>query len=387
MEKKIKLYNNIEPENNPDKLYLLASFARSFDKYHVENSLIHLVMCKFYTTSNNFNQKIENLKKVDTFKLIIRIYNGDVSNYSLTKGLYDEKINCYLFHHSENLVEICIDIKQLVYYQDVKKQIKMSTEFMEKLLNLIAGSVELEEKDSYYILNNILFIFEDVNYFTVEVLAKFFNIRISGGSISKRSCLSTVQYNMSYFLMHLGYSFNDVYESKLINKKRFEKINYNENINNLQFDKNIVSSYIKYILDYKINNLNFQISTLENDIKNMQDVILNLDKSLEGEFELLLISDNQLRINRNTILEKENKIALTHNNISKLKEEVSELSDKLNFVDNAKLDELKKYYFDYFDHEKIRDDFEIVNKTVKIARSIIKSKKILANKSKKNKKF
>ena len=87
------------------------------------------------------------------------------------------------------------------------------------LIVFLPGSVVGKlEKENYLNkdLNNFLFVFEDLNFFTVQLLFKSFNIKISGGSINKHQFLSTTQYTLSKYLMTLDYNLVDIYINNII---------------------------------------------------------------------------------------------------------------------------------------------------------------------------
>jgi DNA-directed RNA polymerase len=76
------------------------------------------------------------------------------------------------------------------------------------------------------ILNNIIFVFDNFDWFNLQLLFKILKIEISGGTITKRYLLTTSQFKLSKFLYNLGYNDEDIYFSfKYL--KNLSKSNHN----------------------------------------------------------------------------------------------------------------------------------------------------------------
>lgn len=66
-----------------------------------------------------------------------------------------------------------------------------------------------------------MFIFENINWFVLQsLLLNNTRIKLSGGSISKKYLLSSVQYNLSKFLHKFDYSNSDIYDSFVYTKSQ-----------------------------------------------------------------------------------------------------------------------------------------------------------------------
>lgn len=70
----------------------------------------------------------------------------------------------------------------------------------------------------------LYFVFEYTTWLVIQVLLEQLNIRISGGSISRRQFLSTSEFKLSLFLSKLGYSLKDIYSS-IDFKKKYLQVN------------------------------------------------------------------------------------------------------------------------------------------------------------------
>jgi len=243
---KIKnMENKIENMENNNNFYLLATLARSFDNYHVKNKMIHLIASVFYTDKDLINN-ISLLENNSDTHLIIRL---------LRRG--DDYLK--IIEHNANSVEFHCSWSHLL-----SKSINNGLEnFMEELI----GSYHLESKVGGNILNNVYFVFENTTWLNLQILFKIINIQISGGSITRRQFLSTNQYYLSFFLLKLGYNYEDIYNS----------INYNKNIssgyidsNKLMIDQDLILLYIKIFFKTLLNNIYSIRNSIENEIKSLK---------------------------------------------------------------------------------------------------------------------
>jgi hypothetical protein len=75
--------------------------------------------------------------------------------------------------------------------------------------------------------NPILWVFKNKSWTNVQRILAYRNIKISGGSISKRQCISTVEFNFCSILSQLGFKASDIFESRLISRK-IDGVNWRE---------------------------------------------------------------------------------------------------------------------------------------------------------------
>ena len=216
-------------ENN--NLSLLVTFARSHENTNNKNNNIHLTASVCTVEQDKIClSSIKNNKKKYLF--IIRIgLNG-------LNEIICREIN-------DNVVEITIS---LTYFLSLaNKELKANENFLYLIFNSenLNPYISKEDilKDWNSILNNCLFIFEEINWLCLQLLFKLININISGGSNNRRQYLSTTDFNLSMFLSLLDFRASDIYLS----------------FNNLKVQREITcwnkgepSSKAKY---YKFNNI------------------------------------------------------------------------------------------------------------------------------------
>lgn len=139
--------------NMNNKFYLLITFQRSFDHYHLNNKIIHLISSVFYT--QNFN--IDHFNKFRDTQYIISILELNSKEYKIS-----------VIEHTNNLIEFKIPLNFFISLYKQKEYTKdkdNSFENFEGLIKHIIGSHNLTEynKDVKNILNNVLFVFENLD--------------------------------------------------------------------------------------------------------------------------------------------------------------------------------------------------------------------------------
>ena len=113
----------------------------------------------------------------------------------------------------------------------------------------------------------MLFVYEKINWSNLQLIFKACNIDISGGTISKRHTLSTVQFNLSLLLIEMGYNVTDIYNSFVVLSKSF------------QDQDDLIDSESNKTLNIKLkflaiqNLLTSNIETYNKEIKNLKSEI------------------------------------------------------------------------------------------------------------------
>jgi hypothetical protein len=326
-------------ENN-NKFYLFATLARSFDQYHVKNKKIHLIASVFYTDKDLINN-ISLLQDNSDTHLIIRV---------LRRG--DDYFK--IIEHNANSVEFYCSWSHLL-----NKSINDGLEnFMEELI----GSSHLESKVGGNILNNVYFIFEDTTWLNLQLLFKIINIQLSGGSITRRQFLSTNQYYLSFFLLKLGYNYEDIYNS----------INYNKDIssgyldsNELMKDQKLIILYIQIFLSTLLKNIYSIRNSTENEIKSLKG---NLS-ALQSQQSSIKVENGQqntkksIKLNKN--IENLNKnIDSRLEKLSSLNSEEQSINKEFERIRKLSFDELRELYFNKYHNNKVYKDSTKLNNYV-----------------------
>lgn len=213
---------------NNKNFFILACLARSYDKYHNKECLIHLVCSIFYTTDFSINSKVP-LKDSITIRLV-----------EDTDILFDVR------QHDGKFFEIIINI---YYFLGL---IEKSDVQMSKFVSLLFGNYDSKEKElSNFNLSNVLFVFENISWFKIMYLFKLVKVQISGGSISKRHVLSNVKFCLVRYLAILGFDLSKVNENfgVLSNELRISDDNLEDSLLKLErsFLVEIISSFLENI--------------------------------------------------------------------------------------------------------------------------------------------
>lgn len=216
------------------------------------------------------------------------------------------------------------------------------------LVNFISLDPYLSDKeilkDWNNILNNCLFIFEDLNWRNLQLLFKNFNIDISGGSITRRQYLSSTGFYLSLHLCSLNLTPSDIYNSfsNLLPRNDFEDSSKSSFVD---LDKNSILNIISTKNDELCSNIDKQIEDLnksnlntQNSIKNSES---NLDKKISNvkaksknkDIEVSIKNSKRISILKNQINNFKNNITNNKSTIENLKLNKSKIirdSDKLN---------------------------------------------------------
>lgn len=345
-----------------NNLFLFAIFTRSLDNYHNKYNLTHLISSVFYY--DNPSLDFSNLIKYDK------------SNYSyimLVNPLDLNKINSLVIENIDNLTvdgpNIKINENKLVIFEinmlwlllnytnsDYYSTNKFDEFLLDIFINLGPANDKLTKEN---ILNNILFIFINTEWLTLQLLFKTLNIKLSGGSISKRHYLSTSEFSLSKILFLLGLNDDSIYRSYMLHRNTSEISPDFTNIEIPVILFKLLISIKKDIIIKKmqlfINLLEKQISDINNNIKGLEsESNFKLGKKSKISLPMFMKKghdnekkDKLIKDFKQVIIKKENELLI-------IKSQSSELEQNILKLFKGSYDEIKNVYIKYF-HNDIGD--------------------------------
>lgn len=231
---------------------IIATMARSFDNT-TSSGHIHLVS-SIFIPNNHFN--------LDLNRLSVVLKTLKYKKYILTIYLDEEISEVKIFTYGESLIEFKVGIYKLLSYLT-------TVNTYQGLIELVMGQKFSNTKDFDSVINDVLFVFENLTWLNIKLYFKLYNIQIGGGTITKRHLLSTTHYNLSFFLTLLGVNSKDIYDSftnELLKPKHENKVNLlpykKENLNeNLNYD--LITQLMFWSITEIKNNLLTEIKKLE----------------------------------------------------------------------------------------------------------------------------
>ena len=377
-----------------EKKYIYASFTRSLDKDHLQKNCIHLLGSIFY--SNKFDTSKLKVSENDTVFILRFFLDFNTDYYSIECLVNSDKlvvyrINLLYFIYGHNHPNSLVEDKL------TKESFKDKNNFILGLL----GAYDLNSPDNYnnYInnirfkLNKILFVFEDIDWYSIKYIFLLADIIISSGSITKRHILSTTQFNLNKNLIFLGYNEESVYNSYIyLNNLKKDKacLSASEGdnlqgvstgrlgvLNNFSASDNIkisntlseskIKEYIKYKLNTILTSIQENITNLEKDIKDKLANIEYLENTiLNKKIEIKKVNKKVSNSKRIQSFEKkiaEVKIYLENQNnkIKELNYKKSVALKNIELIETMTLDSLKEFYLKFFHRFKVSDDIETFN--------------------------
>ena len=358
-----------------NNFYLIANFARSFDIFHYNSNKPHLVSSIFYTEELN-REKLENLPlEKDRNLNIIYIKDSDINNLSLTKPR--DHINI-------------IEIPKIYLLKEILNSDE-NNEIDPKLLNKLRGQKVFKEiidsllsdyqnfdKIKNINLNQYFFIFENLNWFTVQLIFKNLNIVLSGGTLNKRHIVSTTNFNLIKFLISLDFKDKDIYNSfsHFYKYESSKEINLNKN-QILNMDKALMLKIIKDLNNLISSEVNTDLNTTKKEINTLTQNVINLEQ------EKLEFKNKKIQLNKN--LKDSKKLISLDKSIESLNTRIKALEETLlNFenlikyfynreevISKLNFDELRELYIeDYLNlrtnhlKKKIKESFQTNHKKI-----------------------
>ena len=228
---------------------------------------------------SHVREKLENLPlEKDRNLNIIYIKDSDINNLSLTKPR--DHINI-------------IEIPKIYLLKEILNSDE-NNEIDPKLLNKLRGQKVFKEiidsllsdyqnfdKIKNINLNQYFFIFENLNWFTVQLIFKNLNIVLSGGTLNKRHIVSTTQFNLIKFLISLDFKDKDFYNSFKYGTKKYEsikEISLKGDSKILHMDKNLILKIIKDKIKLLLSKITENLSIINKEIKAKNQNVINLEQ-------------------------------------------------------------------------------------------------------------
>ena len=282
--------------------YIYAVLARSFDN-NLNNNNVHLISSVYYSKNLLDVGILERYsKRVSKVCYVLYIYNDIVSDSEdIELGLqFVEKLESSERCRNEYFYEVYLGISVLLQSLG-GSSLNNSTEviYQKDIIELIIGDVLSRSKDYNSILNNVLFVFIGLNWDIIKHIFKYCNIGLSGGTITKRNILSSVEYNLSTFLFMLGVKYKDVYESfsiysgnkhkQLLLQDKFDDIKSEFQLKfdeyKLKTNKGLYISFLSNLYEMKIKKLSQDILNLKLSIDTREGNISSLKNTLKSKVE------------------------------------------------------------------------------------------------------
>lgn len=307
--------------------YLIANFARSFDKFHIHNNTNHLVSSIFYTE----DLKADNLKNLtldkDKILNVIYIDNLDINHLNIYKT--QDNINIFLIPNIYLMKEFLNSNDKNNINQTLLNTLRDKNMFKE-IIELLLDDYNQLDKIKNINLNQYIFIFKNLNWFTLQLIFKNWNITLSGGTLNKRHIVSTTQFNLIKFLISLDFKDKDFFNSFKYGTKNYEsikEISFKGESLILHMDKNLILKIIKDKNKLLLSKITENLNIINKDIKAKNENVLNLEQ------EKLEFKNKKIKLNKNLkdskkLIKLEKRIEELNNRIKSLNLKVLDLENK-----------------------------------------------------------
>lgn len=343
--------------NNKNLRYTLSTIGRSFDKAHVFNNRIHLVSSIFYT--NNFNIDSDSIFKSDVY--IIRVI-------PISADLFE------IIEHNSTCTEFIFSISYLL------RSMKSSNVSLDSFIEVLIGNHYQKEKENNMLISKLLFVYENLSWSNIRILLNGFNIDYSGGSISNRHLLSTVQYKLSSILIDMGYTVTDVYNSFVVTSKLI-RFNESEELKNLDknsnFNLRLQILELENLIKLNIEKCKTEINDLNKDVNSREGTISSLQKDLLQRLESKSKSNKVLTTTRisnikTNIKYATKKIETIKIEILKIQTKISELKLELSTLNNLSPSDLQDKYLKLIQNVRRGNDIykfkSLVNRKLRVVK-------------------
>ena len=291
-----KSIRNYSTNNN--NFAIIASLARSFDTSHIENNRIHLISSIFlleFTYYENVNTYLRGFKDTEKIKYVF-ILTPNLAEFIITKvtdqgGLII--IQC----------SVATLLKNLFF-----------TEASDSLFNNIFGKLDLESKDFYTISQQSIFVFLNQTWSNVVLNFKLNKVDLSGGSISKRHVLQTVDLQLVLFLLNI------------LNESKLPNVIHNS-LNNSILSSSIPIDYYKKFVG--IDFLNMKVKDIEHNYTSskMDDSSFNAESSFPDHNLFLKIILSNIILSKDMLIQDISDGL--KNELDKLKEKIESYSSEI----------------------------------------------------------
>jgi hypothetical protein len=216
---------------NKNIFNMLVSMTISKDQYHDydKEARFHIVSSIFYILENKLN--LDNLIRSDALDVIFFVYRDIkdlaifelvIKNPSTILNYSDEYLNNYgvdLLSKNSGIYKLELN-KKIIFCISFYDLVESGTEYILLLLGL-RNSDNKEEVEGYVTVSSLktLFIFKNIDWNNLQKLLSQSGIFVSGGSITNRHLLSTVEFQLSNWINLLGYNdLSFIYESNYFRK-------------------------------------------------------------------------------------------------------------------------------------------------------------------------
>ena len=182
--------------------FMYACITPTNDKPSTEKGETHLIASIFYSDQDWISKL--NFKNQNQKHLIIRVVP------IISEKIKDNEKIYRVIKEEQNYVEITLSEKALFKVDENGKFIFPIDKIFHK---------EKAKRFKY----PVLFVFESLNFTYIQNVFQLFNYKLSGGSISQRVNLSTVNFRLTSYLLNMGFIEKDVYESKTFFFNQYDK--------------------------------------------------------------------------------------------------------------------------------------------------------------------
>lgn len=334
----------------------------------------------------NIENLVIALKFVKEQKYLIRIH---MASYE-----------CKYYKHSDYLFEYIISISEFLYYINETDNFTGLFESVFARMQRSEGRLPAEGRSvaGANINNDVLFIFEDIEWYNIVLMFKLKNIMISGGTITRRHKLNSVECNLITFLMYLEkfkIDRNLIYENyhdkslnNFYNEDASQLLIQQFNEQNQKLNSILMIDIIKTENEKLLIKKEKSIKFIEEEIKRIDNNIKQLSSISTAEINVKHISKKELRDIRKG---KKGKTELMKEKLDKkiinLKNKLIE-KNKLLIIEKSNLIEIKnkiksvienKYNYSHLKHEytkvsiPLESTFKII---IKISDNIVHRRRI-----------
>jgi hypothetical protein len=359
---------------------IFACFTRYFDELHNNSNRIHLISTIVGTQENYDENNLVNYETDNKKYYIIRFVEND---YFYNKNLLEnssEKEPKYKIYKKYNVTILEITLDEFLGKLEYDKENKLSDMF-----NIIFGEQVIKQKEDRFYdgkYRNCLFEFKNkMNWSNIVLRFKLSGVDISGGSISKRHVMNTVNYDLITHINKL-YNYNkklileNIYNSndewsKLVLSSQFDYKYYRKLYQNIVINYNYSPDLLISLFDnyYKISEVEKYISENVKIIKDL--LIYEIEKIIFNKIMTLekFIESDKFSLSKLQGKKKLNPIDPKINLEQKISVQKKELENILAFKNDIEKIKIHGHPKKIYDLELWTNIHKLANKEIKKDRS------------------